>query len=289
MSGNDKQEMQSKTDDEEKKMHVAHLVAYYSIAVLLIALYFLICVWPPTTAFLTQNATAATLNGTSPATLYPTSFSFQLGSEIVLLLIVLFSAMIGACTYSLTKISHHLGPKKDFDKDWAPWYYFRPFIGAGLALIFYFLVRGGLLTTQASLASLNLIGIAAVAGLVGMFSEHAMQKLQAQADSLFGATPTTKGIKPLTSIACTITNDTQISITIKNTGNQDCTILTATVDGENATISPPNYTLKANESHDFTITGNNTTWADGKPHQLVVTASDGKSTLEVPEIKTSSH
>ncbi|MFN3467286.1 MAG: hypothetical protein ACK4WF_06245 [Candidatus Brocadiales bacterium] len=71
---------------------------------------------------------------------------------------------------------------------------FRPIYGALLALIFYFLVRGGLIAFSGG--SMNIptkypdidlmrASTAGVSGLVGMFSEQAMTKLKEFFDSLF--------------------------------------------------------------------------------------------------------
>lgn len=71
---------------------------------------------------------------------------------------------------------------------------FRPIYGALLALIFYFLVRGGLIAFSGGSMSipkeypgLDLMraSTAGVSGLVGMFSEQAMTKLKEFFDSLF--------------------------------------------------------------------------------------------------------
>jgi hypothetical protein len=60
-----------------------------------------------------------------------------------------------------------------------------PFIGMALALIFYFVVRGGLLSTGAAASNMSVFGVAAVAGLVGMFSKQATDKLREWFDNLF--------------------------------------------------------------------------------------------------------
>jgi hypothetical protein len=54
-----------------------------------------------------------------------------------------------------------------------------------LALIFYFVVRGGLLSTGAAASDMSAFGVAAVAGLAGMFSKQATDKLRELFDNLF--------------------------------------------------------------------------------------------------------
>jgi hypothetical protein len=167
---------------EKEDLHIALRVSIYTIIIFVIITYFLIDVWPATTNDLALNATRS-------ANIYGTGASFLIGPETSLILIMMFSGTIGACVFSLFAISHHLGADKDFDKAWQAWYLLRPIVGAGLALIFYFVLRGGVLTIGANLNNLNLVGVAAISGLVGMFSEHAMHKLQDLADTLFGIAP----------------------------------------------------------------------------------------------------
>jgi hypothetical protein len=56
-----------------------------------------------------------------------------------------------------------------------------------LALVFYFVVRGGFLTTSGGAKDINPYGIAALAGLVGMFSKQATDKLSEVFSTLFRA------------------------------------------------------------------------------------------------------
>ncbi len=60
-----------------------------------------------------------------------------------------------------------------------------PFVGSLLALLFYIVLRGGLLTTQASSTEVNVYGFAAVSALVGLFSEQAADKLRTVFEALF--------------------------------------------------------------------------------------------------------
>lgn len=61
-----------------------------------------------------------------------------------------------------------------------------------LALIFYFVIRGGLLAASSTVQEVSLFGTMAVAGLVGMFSKQATDKLREVFDNLF-ATKKGKG------------------------------------------------------------------------------------------------
>ncbi|HXC44248.1 MAG TPA: hypothetical protein VNY51_12100, partial [Candidatus Dormibacteraeota bacterium] len=74
-------------------------------------------------------------------------------------------------------------------RSWAWWYSLRPFIGAGLALVFYAAVRGGVLAittgSNAKASELNPFGVVSVAAMVGMFSKAATTKLGEVFDTLF--------------------------------------------------------------------------------------------------------
>ncbi len=71
-----------------------------------------------------------------------------------------------------------------FDTRWVWWYVQRPLIGASLALIFYFMLRGGLLTAGAA-DDLNIYGLAAVGGLAGLSSAQATAKLKDVFENIF--------------------------------------------------------------------------------------------------------
>ena len=60
----------------------------------------------------------------------------------------------------------------------------QPFVGTAIALIFYFVVRGGFFSMQSTANDTNFIGFAALAGLVGMFSDQAVLKLKEVAENL---------------------------------------------------------------------------------------------------------
>jgi hypothetical protein len=95
-----------------------------------------------------------------------------------LILIVLFTGALGACMYGLKSLADYLGERKLIES-WFTFYVIQPPIGAGIALIFYLVIRGGFLAgTNFDAATVNPFGIAAVAGLVGMFSDRAFAKLR---------------------------------------------------------------------------------------------------------------
>lgn len=165
---------------DAQDVRVAVRVSAYTIILFLVSTYFLLSIWPATTGDLALNSTRA-------VTLLGIGIIFSLGPETTLLFVIMLSGIIGACAFSFSAISYHLGAKNDFDKVWEAWYVLRPILGAGLALVIYLLLRGGVLTIGADLNSLNLVGVAGISGLAGMFSEQATRMLRNLADTAFGA------------------------------------------------------------------------------------------------------
>ncbi|MCU0371174.1 MAG: hypothetical protein MUC31_07145, partial [Bacteroidales bacterium] len=109
---------------------------------------------------------------------------FPIQDEGRLILLVLLAGALGSYVHSATSFVDFTG-NNALKRSWLWWYILRPFIGAVLALLFYFVVRGGFLSTGADASSVSLYGVTAIAGLVGMFSKKATDKLKEVFDSLF--------------------------------------------------------------------------------------------------------
>ncbi len=77
---------------------------------------------------------------------------FNLGSEQQLILLVAIGGAFGAFVHVAISFTDYLGSQQ-FEKSWISWYLMRPFIGATLALAFYFLLRGGLIQPNPDLHS----------------------------------------------------------------------------------------------------------------------------------------
>ena len=72
-----------------------------------------------------------------------------------------------------------------FVGSWTWWYLLRPFIGVALALLIYFAVRGGLIAASTGAGGLSPYGVAAIAGMAGLFSKQATDKLREVFETLF--------------------------------------------------------------------------------------------------------
>jgi hypothetical protein len=109
---------------------------------------------------------------------------FKLNNEARLLLLVMLVGAMGSYVHTATSFVTYVG-NRNLVSSWTWWYILRPFIGMALALIFYFVVRGGLLSAETGARQVSPFGIAALAGLVGMFSKQATDKLREIFDNLF--------------------------------------------------------------------------------------------------------
>ena len=120
-------------------------------------------------------------------------WQIKIRQEPRLILLVLFTGGLGACMSALQSLADYIGEKK-LAESWLTFYVVRPQIGAGIALVFYLVIRGGFLaSTNFDAATVNTFGVAAVAALVGMFSDKAILKLREVFLTLFKAEDTRSG------------------------------------------------------------------------------------------------
>jgi len=154
---------------------VTNILGSYFIIGTIISIYFLINSWP--VLYTIDNSEI----WKSSLTIFKFTYGFQ--GEICLMIVVLFSSAIGSFVHSITSFASYVGNRK-LVKSWIWWYLLRTFIGIGLAFIFYFTARAGLLTSD-SINNLNPYGVAAISSLVGLFSKQATDKLRELFDVLF--------------------------------------------------------------------------------------------------------
>jgi hypothetical protein len=111
---------------------------------------------------------------------------FTIHMETRLIILVLVIGGLGSYIHAATSFATYVG-NRSFAYSWLWWYISRPFIGMAIALILYFALRGGLvlLSIETDITDLNPFGIAAIAGLSGMFSKQATDKLRDIFDNLF--------------------------------------------------------------------------------------------------------
>ena len=107
---------------------------------------------------------------------------------------MLLAGAIGSYIHASSSFVDYLG-NRTLISSWVWWYLLRPFIGMMLALLFYFVFRGGFITAgvnsggEGAASYINPFGIAAMGGLVGMFSKIATDKLNEVFLTLFAPKP----------------------------------------------------------------------------------------------------
>jgi lipid-A-disaccharide synthase-like uncharacterized protein len=119
-------------------------------------------------------------------------FYKDLSAEQQLILLVALCGALGSFVHMVTSFTDYLGSKL-LENSWIPWYLMRPFVGATLALSFYFIIRGGLVTivqngnepVATDALPVNPFGVAAISILAGMFSRQAVDKLRELFENLF--------------------------------------------------------------------------------------------------------
>ena len=140
--------------------------------------YLIFALWP------TLETSGEIQNWVCKSRLFGGLFKVRVSGEACLILLVILSSCLGGFVYIASSFVYHVG-NKTFTTHWVFWYVIRLFIGIALALIFYFVLRGGLLTTTGSSQFINPFGIAGVGGLVGLFSKQATEKLKEVFDTVF--------------------------------------------------------------------------------------------------------
>ncbi len=135
-------------------------------------------------------------------------WGFVLDSSLRLFWIVAFLGATGASLHAIGSITYYAqnkprtfvktagtqGDKKKkkkpdkepFHARWTPWYFMKPFQGAGLAVCLYLVFRAGILGDSAGMEKFNIYGICSVGMLSGLFSDMALKKLKDAFETLVG-------------------------------------------------------------------------------------------------------
>jgi hypothetical protein len=150
------------------------------IALGVVALYALIALWPAVEAATSEDGGSA-----SVTVLW---FDGRPSSEVALLLLVTFASALGSSLHAAISFTDYVGNQR-LARSWVWWYVLRTFVGVALAVLFYFALRGGLFNANTPTDVINPFGIAALAGLVGLFSKQATDKLRELFDTMFRTAP----------------------------------------------------------------------------------------------------
>jgi len=129
----------------------------------------------------------------SIVSLWPQTTDSTQSGEVGMIIIVIMAGALGSLVHGVRSLFWYVG-NRAFVPSWTLMYFLLPLVGASLSLVFYFVLRGGLFSPQASIDDTSPFGFAGISGLVGMFSNKAALKLQEIADSIFTTqTLSTKG------------------------------------------------------------------------------------------------
>jgi hypothetical protein len=186
--------MESKTRRKpqvESKFWISRLVGsifVYNVVLSILALCLLATIWPGSGAnqFANQSLPAETFR--------MFTFSATISGEAIVILIAMLMGALGALVYTSTALVGHVAhadgdaePNKWKDS-YTLWYLVHPLLGASVAVIFYMVLRGALVNLSVGTGGLNLYGVAAISGMVGLSSKEATEKLKELFKTLFEGT-----------------------------------------------------------------------------------------------------
>lgn len=149
-----------------------------SIAVVLVLLYALWEFWPTQAVLAAKTAQPVHLFG----------IDRNVSTEIRLFVIVALAGSLGGLMHSTRSAAWYVG-HGGLKWRWVPYYLVTIALGAGLASVFYLVIRGGVFTGKATSADVNPYGFAAIAALVGLFTEQALVMLKRIASQVFAEAP----------------------------------------------------------------------------------------------------
>lgn len=143
--------------------------------------YCIVALWPPSDTTREATEEVGILEETGASLFW---VEFHIHNEARLIALVMLFGALGSYIHVATSFARHVG-KGTFSNDWNWWYIVKPFQGMALAVLFYFVMRGGLLAVGTSNPEVNVYTAVATAGLVGMFSRQATDKLGEWFDKSF--------------------------------------------------------------------------------------------------------
>ena len=163
------------------------LITAYLILASILLLYSLVQFWPP------PAPTAGSAPTSSPAAFL--FWTFSVSDEVRLIFIVAMAGALGGLVHALRSLYWYVG-NRELVLSWLAKYILLPFVGSTLGLVFYFVIRGGFFSPAATIEQTSPFGFAALAGLVGMFSEQAVLKLKEVAETLLSKPSAGEDAKP---------------------------------------------------------------------------------------------
>ena len=94
----------------------------------------------------------------------------------IMFLLVALAGFTGSMIHIATSFTNYVGSEK-FKRSWILWYFVKPFTAAGVALLFYLVLKAGLLNFDGANGA-NPFGIVILSALAGLFTDKATLKLE---------------------------------------------------------------------------------------------------------------
>jgi hypothetical protein len=115
-------------------------------------------------------------------------FHFKISSDALLFVMVAVAGALGGTIHTLRSLSWYVG-NRNLKWSWMPRYALLPLVAGSLATVFYLVIRAGLFSPSTATQQVSPYGFAALAALVGLFSEQAVKKLQDVSSTLLAPAP----------------------------------------------------------------------------------------------------
>jgi hypothetical protein len=164
------------------------LLATYLVVAVLLCIYALVLLWP-------TPVPAGSSNENVPSPITIVIWTVRIYDEVRLLLIVSFAGALGSLVHAIRSYYWYIG-NRGLVLSWIAKYLMQPFAGTALAVVFYLVIRGGFFSPQAGFKETSPFGFAALAALVGMFSEQAVLKLKDVAETVLAKPKPGEDAKP---------------------------------------------------------------------------------------------
>ncbi len=186
----------------------------------------------------------------------------QLTPERGLIFLAMLAGVLGSFMHAAQSFAAYVG-NKELKASWVWWYLLRPFIGAVLGVLFYFVIRAGMMGADSN--GVSPYGVVALGGLAGWFSKNATEKLAEVFDTLFRIDPARRA-RYKDTLAETPEAPKIASITPDHVGRADSRI---TIKGESFA---PNAYVTINNARCRTISS--------KPDELIIEITPEKRPAE---------
>jgi hypothetical protein len=205
-----------------------------AIAFVVLTLYSLWEFWPTESILQSQAASPVHLFGIEK----------NVSVDVRLFAVVALTGALGGLLHSTRSFAWYVG-HSSLKWRWVPYEILTLFTGAGLATILYVVIRGGIVSGKGSTADINAYGFAAIGGIVGLFSEQALEMLRRVASDFFAEAPKGADALPDEESVSTSTATATVTATVAETAAQapgvqtgDASAITATTVTLGGTVSP---------------------------------------------------